>query len=71
MFMVEKFLHTFFLVVFECRTAKLIHEKENCFVPVPKVLLNQNPDPKLQDSCNTNSTGKGTLDNMILKNSNS
>lgn len=71
MFMVEKFLHTFFLVVFECSTAELIHEEEDRFVPVPEVLLNENPDPKLQDSCHTNLTGMGALHNMILKNSNS
>lgn len=39
MFMVENFLHTFFLVVFECGTAELIHDEEDCFVPVPQVLL--------------------------------
>lgn len=70
MFMVEKSLHTFFLVVFECSTAELIHEEEDCFVPVPKVLLNQNPDPKLQDSCHTNSTRKRALPNVILEKKN-
>lgn len=68
--MVEKSLHTFFLVVFECSTAELIHEEQDCFVPEPEVLLNQNPDPKLQDSCHANSTGKRALHNVILENPN-
>lgn len=65
--MVEELLHTFFLAVLERSAAELIHEEQDRFVPVPKVLLNQNPDPKLQDSSHTNSTGMRALHNMILK----
>lgn len=69
MFVVEKSLHAFFLAVFECSAAELIHEEQDCFVPEPEVLLDQNPDPKLQDSCHTNSTGKRALHNVILEKS--
>lgn len=70
MLMVEKFLHTFFLTVFECSTADLVHEEQNSFVPVPQVLLNQYPHPKLQHCCSTNTTRLTTLYHMTLKDRN-
>lgn len=57
MLLVQKFLHTLLLMVCECSTAELIHEEKDCFVPVPLVLLSQNPNPKLQHCCSTDTTG--------------
>lgn len=66
MLLVKKFLHTFFLMLCECSTADLIHEKQDCFVPVPQVLLSQNLHPKLQHCCCTDTAGLRTLHHMTL-----
>lgn len=66
MLLIQKFLHTFLLVVCECSTADLIHEEENCFVPIPQALLSQNPHPKLQHRCCTDMAGLGALHHMTL-----
>lgn len=52
--MVEKFLHAFFLAVFECSVANLVHEEEDSLIPVPLVLLHQYPHPELQHGCGAN-----------------
>lgn len=66
--MVEKFLHTFFLAVFECSVANLVHEEQNSLIPVPQVLLHQYPHPELQHCCDTNAARLGALHNMTLEN---
>lgn len=66
--MVEKFLHAFFLAVFECGVANLVHDEENGLIPVPQVLLHQYPDPELQHGCDTDATQLRALGNVTLEN---
>lgn len=57
MLLVQELLHTFLLVVCECSKTDLIHEEQDCFVPVPQVLLSKNPHPELQHCCSSDTTG--------------
>lgn len=66
--MVEKFLHAFFLAVFECGVANLVHDEKNSLVPVPQVLLHQYPDPELQHGCGTNAARLRAFRNVALEN---
>lgn len=65
--MVEKFLQTFFLAVFECGVADLVHDEENSLIPVPQVLLHQYPNPELQHGRGANAARLTTLRNVTLK----
>lgn len=66
--MVEKFLHTFFLAMFECSIANLVHDEKNSLIPVPQVLLHQYSNPELQNGCGANAARLSTLQNMTLEN---
>lgn len=66
--MIEKFLHTFFLAMFECSVANLVHDEKNSLIPVPQVLLHQYSNPELQNGCGANAARLSTLQNMTLEN---
>lgn len=67
MLLVQYFLHTLLLVVYERGTADLIHEEQDSFVTVPQVLLGQNPHPELEHCCSTDTTGLWTLHHVTLE----